>query len=726
MAKKFGFEINADTSGLDKSLKQATSSIDSFAKRNEATFKRVGSAVQNVGKSLSIFSAGVVAAAGGAFLLAKKAGEAADRLLDLEQITGISTDTLQEYQFVAKIAGVNTEALSNASQGLTRRLAGATSEASPLNVALAKLGVTVKDATGGFKSSEVVMDDLITKLSSMDDQTQRNVLGAQIFGGAWKDLAPIFALGADGIADARQEAKDLGLVLDGETLEGANNFRIALGKLTDRLKAMQFRLGAKLAPLLQGTILPLFEKKIIPAIEKMVAFLENLIQKFQDLSPSVQKNILIFGGLITALGPVLLALGTLIKFLPIILKGFAVLTGPIGLVVAAIAGLTYVIYKNWEAIKQWAEDVVNWFIDLYNESTVFRGGIELLVLMFKNLFAVVKFVFQSIWTIIKAVIGNIVARFKLLGRILESLFRPKALAKGIKEYQESVEGGISKVVDNIKRDFGDLTETIAKDYKTAIDNISTGKKEHVKFEASQQSKDKLKDDIAKSVSDGVAQGLGGRAKVQSANAGIETQGLTEGGGIDIRSLMQNIDQTMKPLRERVTAEMVFMEGLMMDFNNSMNDLIMGSITDTFMSLGDAIGNALASGGNVLKAVGQTLLKSLGNFISEMGGMLIKYGTLAVAKGKLDLAIAIPGGGIAAGAAAIAVGVALKAAGAAIASKASGQGGGGRSGNTTPEVSNTRVNTSVGTSGMDVVFRIAGRDLVSVIDRNRNHLDRIGG
>ena len=194
-----------------------------------------------------------------------------------------------------------------------------------------------------------------------------------------------------------------------------------------------------------------------------------------------------------------------------------------------------------------------------------------------------------------------------------------------------------------------------------------------------------------------------------------------------------------PFSERFSeAEKQFKKLLLIfqEFDRQANQLITSSIADTFGKLGDAIGEALAEGGNVLKAVGQTILASLGQFLSAMGGLLIKYGTLAVLKGKLDLAI-LAGGpvSIAAGLAAIAVGVALKAAGAALGKAATGGTGGARSyaggtgGSGAP--SDRRIRGLAGNANLSsgkgtVVFKIAGTELRGVLSNSDSRQLALGG
>lgn len=162
-----------------------------------------------------------------------------------------------------------------------------------------------------------------------------------------------------------------------------------------------------------------------------------------------------------------------------------------------------------------------------------------------------------------------------------------------------------------------------------------------------------------------------------------------------------------------------------NFNDDANRIVQGSLADTFSQLGSVIGDALIQGGNVLEAVGTTILQGIGQFLSKMGRLLIEYGTLAVIKGKLDLAILTGGAtAIGAGLVAIAVGTALTAAGSAFGNIANNTGG-GSVGTGGSRSSGSFTSSGGGFGAGNVVFEISGTNLVGVLRRATNNNLAIG-
>lgn len=169
-----------------------------------------------------------------------------------------------------------------------------------------------------------------------------------------------------------------------------------------------------------------------------------------------------------------------------------------------------------------------------------------------------------------------------------------------------------------------------------------------------------------------------------------------------------------------------MKSALMDFNDNANQIISSSIASTFANLGSAIGEAVATGGNVLEAVGATLLGSLGAILTEMGKMAIQIGVSLIAI-KFALKSLNPAVAIAAGVALIALGSVFSHKSASIGNSIGG--GGNASGNSGAGANNNSFTSSGFSSnqgGGTVVFEIAGQKLIGVLSNTINANRRLGG
>jgi hypothetical protein len=171
-----------------------------------------------------------------------------------------------------------------------------------------------------------------------------------------------------------------------------------------------------------------------------------------------------------------------------------------------------------------------------------------------------------------------------------------------------------------------------------------------------------------------------------------------------------------------------MEMMLIDFNTRIDEFIQSSLVDTFSGIGDAIGNALATGTNVAQAIGKTLLKSMGSFLSSLGKQMIAFGTTALFFDKVKKSLFTGVGTPAAAAGLIAAGIALSAIGSAIASSASSGGvggGGGGASQSYSQAGSTSSSSFSAQSGNEVVFRISGNDLLGVLRRAEGNEQRLG-
>lgn len=102
--------------------------------------------------------------------------------------------------------------------------------------------------------------------------------------------------------------------------------------------------------------------KLLPAFEKILGHVEKAVKWFSDLSDANQKQIMTLAGIAAAAGPVLITFGKLIKLAPKMRAAFAMMTGPLGIIVtaaaAAGAALDHFIDKSIEKSDQEIEAMV--------------------------------------------------------------------------------------------------------------------------------------------------------------------------------------------------------------------------------------------------------------------------------------------------------------------------------------------------------------------------------
>lgn len=126
-----------------------------------------------------------------------------------------------------------------------------------------------------------------------------------------------------------------------------------------------------------------FGQILIPVLEKIISVVKPLMDAFQGLSKEQQEQIVkialvaaaagpvigivgkiisVIGGITTAVGAISGALASVGGITGILGAAFTALTGPVGLVIAIIAGLIAVgilLYTNWDTVKQKTTEIWN-------------------------------------------------------------------------------------------------------------------------------------------------------------------------------------------------------------------------------------------------------------------------------------------------------------------------------------------------------------------------------
>lgn len=368
-------------SELESTEGKARETSKSIGERMQEGLGKAEKAIGTVGKGMSTWVTGpIVGAAAGIFGLMTKTGDYADRVLDLRDITGLSTDSIQEWAYVADIAGVSGEAVTTAVTGLIKRLPQLEAEGGKATEGMEKLGISY-DELNKLSPDEQV-DLLMNSLAEIEDPIERNVIGSQLFGGAWQDLAPILGMGADEIANTRDEAHELNTVMSEEGLQDANAFRQEMERLKNEFGGAFREISNNFLPIFRDQLLPVLRDHVIPAVGRFADKISDVITWFTSLDGSAQQNILKWIGILAAIGPVLLIVAKVIGVLKLLVGAFLFLVSPVGTVIAIIAlliGIGVMLWKNWDtvvekstqmhlavqaAVQKMVQAVVDFFVDL--------------------------------------------------------------------------------------------------------------------------------------------------------------------------------------------------------------------------------------------------------------------------------------------------------------------------------------------------------------------------
>lgn len=156
---------------------------------------------------------------------------------------------------------------------------------------------------------------------------------------------------------------------------------------------------------------------ISSVLNSLTSVIQGLTKAWQGLSPGMQQAIIKIALIGAAIGPALVAMSKVMGAISTLRAGFAVLTGPIGLVVAAIAAavaIGVVLYKNWDKIKAAAKA-----LGAHIKST-FAAIRSAIVAPFRLAWSGVSKIFSTMRSGISAAMSAIK---NVIGRVFGTIFR---------------------------------------------------------------------------------------------------------------------------------------------------------------------------------------------------------------------------------------------------------------------------------------------------------------
>ena len=226
-------------------LLMRTGSFETDSKRAEKRLKELKKEAVEAGKAIG---AGLAVAATALAALTWQSIQAADQLDELSQRLGISTETLSGWGYAAKLSGTDLESLAGAIPKLSKNLAAAADEGSKAGQLFKALGIDVKDAAGNLRDVEDVLPEIADRFKALKNDTLEAALAQEVFGKSGAGLLEFLNRGGDGIEELTNRARELGLIVDGDTAAAAAEFKDRLDDLVATTQMLGLQIAEDLLP----------------------------------------------------------------------------------------------------------------------------------------------------------------------------------------------------------------------------------------------------------------------------------------------------------------------------------------------------------------------------------------------------------------------------------------------------------------------------------------------
>lgn len=428
---------------------------------------------------------------------------------------------------------------SDAGTSLKTMLMGLNPTTAEAAETMKKLGLKFTDAQGKFIPLREVAEQLQTKLAGLSDSQKQAALQTMFGTDAYRAAAILMNNGAEGIDKYAAATNDLGAAQEmaaAMTSGSAGKIEMMMGSLETAMK----KVGDAIAP----TVIKIADK------------IGQLADKFTKLDPNVQKVVVTVLALAAAAGPLLIGIGMMARGIAAIGSGVSMLAKGFGLfgkaavfaingvkmaltflamhpvvliimaIVLALAAAAFLIYKNWDTLKQWFGTfwefikgifaaAWQWIVDNWQlVLTMLLGPLGAFIALVITYWDQIKAAALAVWNFIldavKFVINGIIAYFQFwlavwtaiinavrdiavgvwnwitdfIGRVIQGWINIiSGIVGGVQwVFQQAINivkniwGGIGSwfgsVIDGIKGTFGRVVDIVSGPFKAAFNAIA--------------------------------------------------------------------------------------------------------------------------------------------------------------------------------------------------------------------------------------------------------------
>ena len=243
---------------------------------------KLGISIGGVGAALRTATVAGAAAAAGFLALTRRALNVAEGIGDMAARAGTSAEALQELRFAANQNGAEFNDMDMALVKLGQNLSlFATDGSGSGKLAFEGMGIAARDTAGNLRDTGDVFVEIAGKISGMEDSAKAAAFASSAFGeDVGAKLVPLLRQGEAGVEAFRERARELGLVLSEDVVNGAAEASAKLRSLEQLISTQFTNAFAQAAP--QVTELVDAFVKRLPEIIEFIARVSEAIGLIEE------------------------------------------------------------------------------------------------------------------------------------------------------------------------------------------------------------------------------------------------------------------------------------------------------------------------------------------------------------------------------------------------------------------------------------------------------------
>lgn len=453
--------LGIDTAAFTDGIKQA-----------QGKLANVGKSLQSVGSSLSQkVTAPLLAAAGAIGLgVSRMAGDMSE-LGNQAKLANTSVDAFQRLAYAAKTVGIEQEKLTDILKDVNDKVGdfistgGGEMQSFFENIA-PKIGLTA-DAFRGLSGADA-LQLYVTSLEKAGLSQSEMTFYMESIADEATALIPILANNGAEYQRLGEQASRFGLVSQGN-VESAQRFQEAMR-------------GLALATQSLGRAF--VDSGVLELLTSLVTKVTEWISALNAANPGLTRFILVAGGLAAALGPVLVVMGVLATAL-------AAIGAPVAAVIAGIVALTAAVVAFWPEIKQAAEAVRQFALDVgeafmqavemarerTSEMFAYLGGLkDQFVAIGRDIIDGMLSGLREKWQSVKEWFSGLADSIPQWVRDKLGIHSPSTVFAEIgQNIMQGLSGGLASMSGQVQSDVGNLASSLAQEFTNILTGASSFK-----------------------------------------------------------------------------------------------------------------------------------------------------------------------------------------------------------------------------------------------------------